>query len=107
MGNPEFARYHLEKMLSAGFNVVAVISAPDKPGGRGSESPALKFYAKNYFDSDQLYDLNTDPKEQQNLHGDFKNSIKLYDLKKTLKSYVEQVPGTFPIDLKKPSKLKG
>ena len=79
----------------------------DKPGGRGSESPALKFYAKNYFDSDQLYDLSADPKEQQNLYGEFKNSIKLYDLKKTLQSYVDQVPGTFPIDLKKPSKLKG
>lgn len=79
----------------------------DKPGGRGSESPALKFYAKNYFDSDQLYDLNSDPKEQQNLFGELETSIKLYDLKKTLKSYVDQVPGTFPIDLKKPGKIKG
>ena len=76
----------------------------DKPGGRGSESPALKFYAKNYFDSDQLYDLNADPKEQQNLFGEFKNSMKLYDLKKSLKTYVDEVPGTFPIDLKKPIK---
>ncbi len=35
LGNPEFARYHLEKILDAGYNVVAVISAPDRPGGRG------------------------------------------------------------------------
>ena len=48
MGNPEFARYHLEKMLSAGFNVVAVISAPDKPGGRGMkiQSTPVTTYAK-------------------------------------------------------------
>lgn len=35
LGNPEFARYHLETILDAGYNVVAVISAPDRPGGRG------------------------------------------------------------------------
>lgn len=35
LGNPEFARYHLEKILDNGFNVVGVISAPDKRGGRG------------------------------------------------------------------------
>ena len=48
MGNPEFARYHLGKMLSAGFNVVAVISAPDKPGGRGMkiQSTPVTTYAK-------------------------------------------------------------
>ena len=48
MGNPEFARYHLEKMLSAGFNVVAVISAPDKPGGRGMkiQSTPVTTYVK-------------------------------------------------------------
>lgn len=35
MGNPEFARYHLEKILSEGYTIVAVISAPDRPAGRG------------------------------------------------------------------------
>lgn len=35
MGNPEFARYHLEQIIEQGYNVVAVVSAPDKPAGRG------------------------------------------------------------------------
>ena len=49
MGNPEFARYHLEKMLLAGFNVVAVVSAPDKPGGRGMkiQSTPVTSFAKS------------------------------------------------------------
>ena len=49
MGNPEFARYHLEKMLLAEFNVVAVVSAPDKPGGRGMkiQSTPVTLYAKS------------------------------------------------------------
>ena len=49
MGNPKFARYHLEKMLSIGFNVVAVVSAPDKPGGRGMkiQSTPVTLYAKS------------------------------------------------------------
>jgi methionyl-tRNA formyltransferase len=35
LGNPEFARYHLEQIITNGYNVVAVISAPDRPAGRG------------------------------------------------------------------------
>lgn len=35
LGNPEFARYHLEQIITQGYNVVAVISAPDRPAGRG------------------------------------------------------------------------
>lgn len=35
MGTPEFAVASLEAILSAGFNVVAVVTAPDRPGGRG------------------------------------------------------------------------
>jgi methionyl-tRNA formyltransferase len=35
LGNPEFARFHLEKIIEAGFQVVGVVSAPDKPAGRG------------------------------------------------------------------------
>jgi methionyl-tRNA formyltransferase len=37
LGNPEFARYHLEQIILAGYQVVAVISAPDKPAGRGQK----------------------------------------------------------------------
>lgn len=40
LGNPEFARYQLEAILNAGFEVVAVVSAPDKPAGRGMRSTA-------------------------------------------------------------------
>jgi methionyl-tRNA formyltransferase len=47
MGTPEFAVTTLRALLENGFNVVAVITAPDKPAGRGlklSES-AVKQYA--------------------------------------------------------------
>src|SRR5580658_9467027 len=47
MGTPEFAVASLDAILRAGYNVVAVITAPDKPAGRGmqlSES-AVKKYA--------------------------------------------------------------
>ena len=48
LGNPEFARYQLEKILTAGFNIVAVVSAPDKPSGRGMKlkSTPVTQYAK-------------------------------------------------------------
>lgn len=34
-GTPQFAVESLEKLIEAGINVVAVVTAPDKPGGRG------------------------------------------------------------------------
>ena len=49
MGNPEFARYHLERILAEEFHVVAVVSAADKPGGRGMkiQSTPVTSYAKS------------------------------------------------------------
>jgi len=35
MGTPEYSAYHLEAIVKAGFNVIGVISQPDKPAGRG------------------------------------------------------------------------
>jgi methionyl-tRNA formyltransferase len=35
MGTPEFAVASLEALLDSGFEVVAVVTAPDKPAGRG------------------------------------------------------------------------
>ncbi len=37
MGTPEFAVPALEKLIAAGWNVIAVITAPDKPQGRGQK----------------------------------------------------------------------
>ncbi len=37
MGTPEFAVASLDKLVMAGCNIVGVITAPDKPGGRGME----------------------------------------------------------------------
>ena len=37
MGTPEFAVPSLEILLKNGFNVVAVVTAPDKPSGRGMQ----------------------------------------------------------------------
>ena len=37
MGTPEFAVPSLNALVDGGFNVVAVITAPDKPAGRGQK----------------------------------------------------------------------
>jgi len=34
MGTPEFAVASLDALVTAGNNIVAVVTAPDKPGGR-------------------------------------------------------------------------
>lgn len=37
MGTPEFAVASLDALVNAGFNIVAVVTAPDKPAGRGMQ----------------------------------------------------------------------
>ena len=47
MGTPEFAVASLEALIQAGYHIVGVITAPDKPGGRGMklQESAVKKYA--------------------------------------------------------------
>ena len=47
MGTPDFAMASLDKLVQSGYNIVGVITAPDKPGGRGMElqQSAVKKYA--------------------------------------------------------------
>ncbi|MGM0666861.1 MAG: methionyl-tRNA formyltransferase [Bacteroidota bacterium] len=54
MGTPEFAVPSLGSLLMNGYNVVAVVTAPDKPAGRGLklQRPAVAEYA-----SDNLLNL--------------------------------------------------
>jgi len=75
MGTPEFAVASLSKLVYAGCNIVGVITAPDKPAGRGMElqQSAVKKYAfekgltilqpeklKNLEFIEQLKSLNAD-----------------------------------------------
>lgn len=47
MGTPDFAVSSLDALVQAGFNIVGVITAPDKPAGRGQQlhESAVKKYA--------------------------------------------------------------
>ena len=50
MGTPDFAVPSLEALLKEGFNVVAVITAPDRPSGRGlkTKPSPVKSYAASH-----------------------------------------------------------
>ncbi|MDP6922613.1 MAG: methionyl-tRNA formyltransferase, partial [Lutibacter sp.] len=47
MGTPDFAVASLDALLKANYNVAAVVTAPDKPAGRGQKihSSSVKKYA--------------------------------------------------------------
>lgn len=49
-GTPEFASSQLEAIISSGYEVVAVVTAPDKPAGRGKkiQSSDVKLTALKY-----------------------------------------------------------
>src|SRR5690606_22767174 len=52
MGTPEFAVASLEALLQAGEDIVAVVTAADKPAGRGQklqESAVKKFAVANHI----------------------------------------------------------
>jgi methionyl-tRNA formyltransferase len=50
MGTPEFAVASLDALVQKGYNIVAVITAPDKPAGRGMklQQSAVKKYAEDH-----------------------------------------------------------
>jgi arylsulfatase A-like enzyme len=67
-----------------------------QPGGDGTElGQGLKYYAKHYFDADQLYNLENDPGEQKNLAKDPGYKDVLEEMKAKLKKHLENLPGTF------------
>ena len=47
MGTPQFAAHSLNKLYEAGYEIAAVVTAPDKPAGRGMQltQSAVKRYA--------------------------------------------------------------
>ncbi len=49
MGTPEFAVASLDKIVSEGYTIAGVVTAPDKPAGRGKklQSSAVKLYAES------------------------------------------------------------
>jgi len=66
----------------------------DRPGGRGSEGPAMEFYP-NYFDRDQLYNIREDPLERHNLYRDKECQSCVREMRSLLRMAVSKVPGTF------------
>lgn len=63
MGTPEFAVASLEALLNEGFNIVGVVTAPDKQAGRGmklQESAVKKYAAEkglNIFQPEKLKNI--------------------------------------------------
>ena len=52
MGTPEFAVESLKALLNAEKNIVGVVTAPDKPAGRGKKiqpSPVKQFSEKHHL----------------------------------------------------------
>lgn len=66
----------------------------DRPGGRGSEGPAMRFYP-NYYDKDQLYDIRNDPLERKNLYAEAAQKDRAAAMRELLREAVAKVPGTF------------
>ncbi|MEO5782315.1 MAG: methionyl-tRNA formyltransferase [Ginsengibacter sp.] len=75
MGTPEFAVPSLDKLLQAGYNIVGVITAPDKPAGRGmqlQQSAIKKFAVEKGLKILQPEKLKSEDflKELKDLHAD-------------------------------------
>jgi methionyl-tRNA formyltransferase len=75
MGTPEFAVASLDALVKAGCNIVGVITAPDKPGGRGmqlQQSAVKKYAAENNLHIFQPEKLKSPEflEQLQSLHAD-------------------------------------
>jgi len=66
------------------------------PGGDDTDRwQGLRVHAEHYYDPDQLYDLQNDPDEQNNLAGDLAHAAKLAEMRALLANYLADLPGTF------------
>lgn len=71
MGTPEFAVASLDALVKAGYNVAGVVTAPDKPAGRGMklQESAVKKYAVEHG----LYTLQPEKLKNPQFLNDLKN----------------------------------
>jgi arylsulfatase A-like enzyme len=65
--------------------------------GRVGQSLAIRRYP-NYFDPDQLYDLENDPEEQRNLANDPAHAGVLGEMKERLRGYLRTFERAFKLD---------
>lgn len=68
MGTPEFAVNSLKKIIEAGYNVVGVITAPDRPAGRGrklQQSDVKKYALEQDLEVLQPTNLKSEDFQQQ------------------------------------------
>lgn len=73
MGTPEFATCILDKLIKENFNIVAIVTAPDKPAGRGqklAQSDVKKFAIQTEIPLLQPTNLKDE---------DFVNELKSFD----------------------------
>jgi methionyl-tRNA formyltransferase len=70
MGTPDFAVASLDAIVKAGFNIVAVVTAPDKPAGRGMK--LTQSAVKKYGEENGLKILQPEKLK----HPDFIDSLK-------------------------------
>lgn len=84
------------------FGAEQVNSDPSKPYGHlemvpggGSAEKAIYGKKPGFFDRDQLYDLENDPKEENNLANNPKYAKVLKSMKKELQKKLNQLPGHF------------
>src|ERR1043165_1657988 len=94
MGTPEFAVASLDALVKAKCNIVGVITAPDKPAGRGmkiQESAVKKFAAKKKLNVLQPEKLkNPEFLEQLRL---LISELKIVDALRMLPDVVWHMPG--------------
>lgn len=70
MGTPEFAVGVLKHLVASDINIIGVVTAPDKPAGRGKrlQSPAVKTYAE----SEGIEILQPDNLKSDEFHADLR-----------------------------------
>ena len=71
MGTPEFAVASLDALVNAGYNIVGVVTAPDKPAGRGMK--LTESAVKKYAIEKGLYILQPEKLKQPQFINDLQN----------------------------------
>lgn len=90
--NAERRRKHLNIVTEDASKPFSHLTAI--PGGGDAEKRSTGSYP-GYFDRDQLYNLNQDPREQNNLAGNPEYAAKLAEMKAEMQKKLATLPGGF------------
>lgn len=98
-GQYKYIALRFPEAVNRQINTGALLQAPNylNKAGQAHSRIAVKYFP-HYFDADQLYDLQNDPYEQENVSNDPAYSEKKQQLQEVMRNHLATISHPFPLE---------